>query len=42
MLKAEKREKLRKNSRKMIVSNRSIFNIIRIKTKKWQKQKKTL
>lgn len=34
MNKGEKREKIRLNQRKMIVSNRNIFNLVRIKRKK--------
>lgn len=39
--KAEKREKLKTNRSKMTVSNRSIFNIQRIKQKKYEKLKKS-
>lgn len=35
--KAEKREKLKNNKNKMIVSNRSIFTLLRIKNKKINK-----
>ena len=42
MLKAEKREKLRENSRKMTVSNRSIFTLVRIKKEKHGKNKKRI
>lgn len=35
--KAEKREQLKRNQRKMTISNRSIFNIIRIKKNKAKK-----
>ncbi len=37
--KAEKREKLRNNRSKMIVSNRSIFTLVNIKKNKNEKQK---
>lgn len=37
--KAEKREKLIKNHRKMIVTNRSIFTLQRIKKEKIKKNK---
>lgn len=36
--KAEKREKLRNNRSKMIVSNRSIFTLVRIKQKNANKR----
>lgn len=38
--KAEKREKLKNNRSKMIIKNRSIFTIVRIKRKKAEKHKK--
>lgn len=34
MIKSERREKIRKNQRKMIVRGRSIFTLMRIKTEK--------
>lgn len=36
--KAEKREKLKNNRNKMIISNRSIFTLLRIKNKKLKKK----
>lgn len=39
LLKSERREKIRKNQRKMIVRGRSIFTIVRIKVKQAQEAK---
>lgn len=42
MLKAEKREKIKRNRSKMLVRGRSIFNIVRIKIKKAEEARKGL